>query len=298
MSILRVGYIPEHFSTPIQFARLNGYFKEQGTTVELIEYPSGSGHLISSLNADEIDIAVGLTEAFVRGIADTANPKDLKYEIVGTYVNSPLNWAVSTGVDRDDINSLKDLQNGKMGVSRIGSGSYVMSFVLAADQGFEEPFQEFPVCHTFQQLRKRANDGSCDAFMWEYYTTKKYYESPKELKMVGNIYTPWPSWVIVRNKKQDNKCTLAFTKAIDLGIEYFNKYPQDAIDYIHKNLDYSEADAREWLKTVEFNTSGCHNFLNSDQVILKTLGILRSANVLQLDDVQQEENMKYGIAQF
>lgn len=299
-SVVRVGYIPEHFSTPIQFARVNGYFKEKGLEVELIEYPSGSGHLITSLNNDEIDIAIGLTEAFIRGIADTADPAALKYEIVGTYVNSPLNWAVSTGVHRDDIQNLKDLQNGKMGVSRIGSGSYVMSYVLAMDQGFTQPFKDFPVCHTFKQLRAAVNDKSADAFMWEYFTTKRYYGGPqKELKMVGNIYTPWPSWVIVRNKKPSNAQTLAFTKSIDEGISYFRANPEKAVHYIAENLDYTEADAREWLKTVEFNAGGCHNFIDGDQVVERTIEVLGRAHVLKEQPGQESgRNLRFGVAQF
>jgi ABC-type nitrate/sulfonate/bicarbonate transport system substrate-binding protein len=41
-----------------------------------------------------------------------------------------IGWAISTGAKRD-INSVADIKGGKIGISRIGSGSYVMGFVLA-----------------------------------------------------------------------------------------------------------------------------------------------------------------------
>ena len=199
--MIKVGYIPEHFSTPLQFAKLRGYFTAEELDLELIPYPSGSGHLIQSLNSNEIDIAIGLTEAFVRGIVDTDPGDKPKYQIVGTYVKSPLNWAVSTGISRD-LHSLDELEGGKIGVSRIGSGSYVMSFVLALQKGFQRQFSDYPVCNTFANLRQSVNSGDSDAFMWEYFTTKKYYDS-KEIKMLGNIYTPWPSWVVVKHRAFD-----------------------------------------------------------------------------------------------
>lgn len=297
-STVRVGYIPEHFSTPIQFAQAKGYFTENGISVDLIPFLSGSGHLIQSLKNDEIDIAIGLTEAFVRGLADTEKDEVLKYQIVGTYVNSPLNWAVSTGINRDDVNSLEQLEGGNIGVSRIGSGSYVMSYVLALDQGFKKspPFRDFPVCHTFEQLRKSVNNSSCDAFMWEYFTTKKYYDNPKELKMIGNIYTPWPSWVIVRNTKLSQDVTLKFTKGLDQGISYFNENHEEAIKYIHENLDYTEEDAREWIKTVEFNDGGCHIFVDGPNVIEKTINVLSTARVLKQGNQETLEELINRVA--
>jgi TRAP-type uncharacterized transport system substrate-binding protein len=39
---------------------------------------------------------------------------------VGTYVESPLRWAISTGKERADINGVSDLKGKRVGVSRIG----------------------------------------------------------------------------------------------------------------------------------------------------------------------------------
>jgi len=82
---LKVGYVPEHFSTPLHFAT-----KHFGLTAELIPFPSGTGHMITSIRAGEIDVAIGLTEGWVAGLGKDDIEGDGGYKIVGTYVQTPL----------------------------------------------------------------------------------------------------------------------------------------------------------------------------------------------------------------
>lgn len=82
---LRIGFVPEHFSTPIHFAQ-----KHFGLTATLKSFPSGSGHMITALRSGEIDVAIGLTEAWVAGLGKEDTPGDGGYRIVGNYVKTPL----------------------------------------------------------------------------------------------------------------------------------------------------------------------------------------------------------------
>jgi hypothetical protein len=82
---LRVGYVPEHFSTPLYFAK-----HHFGLSVELIPFPSGTGHMITSIRSGEIDVAIGLTEGWVAGLGKEDVEGDGGYKIVGTYVETPL----------------------------------------------------------------------------------------------------------------------------------------------------------------------------------------------------------------
>lgn len=75
----------------------------------------------------------------------------------------------------------------------------------------------------------------------------------------------------------------AFLKAVDEGVKYFNTHGDEAVEYIATNLDYSEADAREWLKTVEFSKD-CRAVDRND--IEKTVDILRKAGVVKDDTVK------------
>ncbi|KAI5965532.1 hypothetical protein CANMA_003394 [Candida margitis] len=292
MSTLRVAYIPEHFSTPLFFAQQQGYYAKHSLSIEFVKVPEGSGRLINLLNNNEVDVAIGLTEAFV---ADIAKGND-KIKLLDTYVRSPLLWAVSTGSNRNEITKVQDLRSfGKIGISRLGSGSYIMSFVLAHQMGFDK-FNEFAICSNFKNLRDSVNkiqpqgDSPAyeisDAFMWEYFTSKKYYDSG-EIKQIGEIYTPWPSWVItastkaVAAKQQDIH---NFISAVNQGTAYFNQHIDEAVDYIASNLDYSAEDAKQWTKTVQFNDKVGEVALDWDKIVVKTTNVLKDAGVLQDSD--------------
>jgi hypothetical protein len=82
---LRVGFVPEHFSTPLHFAT-----QHFGLKAELTPFPSGTGHMITSLRAGEIDVGIGLTEGWVAGLGKVDVEGDGGYKIVGTYVETPL----------------------------------------------------------------------------------------------------------------------------------------------------------------------------------------------------------------
>lgn len=85
MAPLRVGFVPEHFSTPIYFAKK--YF---GLEADLVPFPSGTGHMITALRSGEIDVGIGLTEGWVAGLGKKDVSGDGGYRLVGTYVETPL----------------------------------------------------------------------------------------------------------------------------------------------------------------------------------------------------------------
>lgn len=224
-----------------------------------------------------LDVAVGLTEAFISGIGKGSD----WFKLVGTYVQSPLCWAISTGINRD-LKTEDDICGKNIGISRIGSGSYVMPFVLAYQKEWKDEYK-FTVLQNFKNLRDAVNlkEGvePADAFMWEIFTTKKYYTNG-EIKNIGRIYTPWPSWVITASTDviSSNSTELsAFLKSVQEGIEYFKEHQEEAAEWISSNLDYSIEDAKAWLETVTFSddTSSV-----DPKVVKKTIDILKAANVL------------------
>ncbi|KAK7530131.1 hypothetical protein IWX49DRAFT_359958 [Phyllosticta citricarpa] len=276
---LRIGFVPEHFSTPLHFAH-----KHFGLKADLVPFPSGTGHMIQSLQSNEIDVGIGLTEGWVNGIGDAIANKGgadaAGYKLVGTYVETPLCWAISTGKD-PQLKRVEELRGKKIGVSRIGSGSYVMGFVLADQHGWldqskpgEAPFEVVPL-NTFAKLREAVNDGTADFFMWEHFTSKRYYDNG-EIKRIGEIYTPWPSWHIVARDPKDERMQ-GMSDAINKGIEYYGEHQQEAIEYISTHLDYSAEDAKEWTKTVRF----AENVRGVDPAVIeKTIDILAKAGRL------------------
>lgn len=81
--LLPTNSLIEHFSTPLHFAQ-----KHFGLNATLVPFPSGTGHMITSLQADEIDVGIGLTEGWVAGLGK--HGEKAGYKIVGTYVETPL----------------------------------------------------------------------------------------------------------------------------------------------------------------------------------------------------------------
>jgi ABC-type nitrate/sulfonate/bicarbonate transport system substrate-binding protein len=238
--------------------------------------------MVQSLKSKEIDVGIGLTEGWVAGLGKEASASDYPYRIVGTYVETPLCWAISSGAERADVKSIPDLKGKKIGVSRIGSGSYVMGFVLADQNGWldtsasgKPPF-EVVVLNDFKRLRDGVNHGEADFFMWEHFTSKRYYDNG-EIKRVGEIYTPWSSWKIVAAPSASQQQLEQMFTAINKGIEHFEGNKDEAVEYISTQLDYSKEDATSWLDTVRFpkDVKGV-----DEGVIEKTVDILSKAGVL------------------
>lgn len=154
-----------------------------------------------------------------------------------------------------------------------------MSFVLADKQGWlkvpgQQPFDV--VClETFERLRQAVNSDTADFFMWEHFTSKRYFDN-HEIKRIGEIYTPWSSWKIAARDVGDERLQDLFTK-LNQGIRHFLDQPEEAVTYISSQLDYSEDDAREWLKTVEFakDVKGVRV-----ETVKNTMAVLRSAGCM------------------
>lgn len=282
---LRIGYVPEHYLLPLHLARPHFPFP-----VELTPFPSGTGHMITSLRSDHIDLAIGLTEGWVAGLL-TAQGKEAKgYSIVGSWVKNPLRWAIVTGRNRDDINSVESLrQNRRVGVSRLGSGSHVMAFVLAQQEGWlEDSKLEIVPLGPFKDLRDGVTAGTADFFMWEHFTTKPSFQAEDTpLKNIGEIYTPWPSWHIAASSKtfpepqEDEKLGQVF-ESLDRGIKEFYSNTDEGVRLLgtgELGCHYAEEDAREWLKAVEFydSTKGV-----DARVMDGVVKVLQGAGVIEL----------------
>ncbi|OSD06638.1 periplasmic binding protein-like II [Trametes coccinea BRFM310] len=270
--VLRVGYVREHFSSPLlQFAEEDG-----GKTFTLVECPSGTGQLIGRLEKDEIDVAIALTDPLISGIAKGSKA----YKLVGSYVTTPLNWAVITGKN-SPYNSISDLQGTTIGISRYGSGSQTMAYVMALQQGWPTNELKFQVNNDIRGLIDSVNDGSTSAFMWEWFTTKPFVDAG-ECRFIGSVPTPWPSWLIAAHPERAPASALTpFLEALSGHVRAFDAPEQRAaadVAFIKDKFGYAEEDIKAWLKTVGYPQS-CLEI--PKQVILDTLSVLEKAGFVQ-----------------
>ncbi|KAL4801623.1 hypothetical protein BDV18DRAFT_154872 [Aspergillus unguis] len=272
---IRIGYVPEHYLAPLHLALRHPNAQSLPYKISLIPFPSGTGHMITSLRANEIDVAIGLTEGWVAGLAGKqapAAPEERGYNVVGHWVDTPLRWAIVTGRKRDELNGVKDLEGGRVGISRLGSGSHIMSFVLAQQQGWKSSSLSPVVTGPFGALRDgvtgnnlEAGKPSSEFFMWEHFTTKPWFHATSskpdpELKKIGEIFTPWPSWLIVASSsvfptpEKDERLDSLF-KLLDEGVKEFKRDLGNVVKLLgtgELGCHYGEEDASKWIKDVRF----------------------------------------------
>ncbi|KAK2807119.1 hypothetical protein FQN51_004733 [Onygenales sp. PD_10] len=318
---IRIGYVPEHYLTPLHLAlRLNAASDSPlPFKISLIPFPSGTGHMITSLRANEIDIGIGLTEGWVAGLVGKAQlekpGEDGGYKIVGEWVDSPLRWAIVTGRERGEIKGVGDLKGGRVGVSRLGSGSHIMSFVLAQDQNWPadttttNPLTPV-ILGPFPSLRDGVSGPSptADFFMWEQFTTKpSFHPTPSNpsppLKKIGEIFTPWPSWFIAASTAtfptlaEDERLASLF-KVLDRGIEAFEADRAEVVRLLgtgELGCTYVEDDAKEWLKDVRFVKGGVRGV--NGEVIREVVSLLKVAGVVPAG-IGEEEAMNRVVGIF
>ncbi|BGP18416.1 hypothetical protein JCM10213_001663 [Rhodosporidiobolus nylandii] len=275
---LRIAYVPEHFASPL----LQLAAKDE--TIELVPCPSGTGQIMSAIKAGEVDLAIALTESLIAGIAK----KTAEFKLVGTYVTSPLNWAVVVGKE-SKYQKLEDLRGERIGISRIGSGSQVMASYMGLRENWVDKdgkVEEIPfeVLDTFKNLRDGVNDGRAAAFMWEWFTTKPYLN---EVRFIGSVPTPWHSWVLVappRTTAPDSPLRPIlqhFLTNLTSSIQAFDAKDAregSSKEFIKGHFGYPEEDVQAWLKQVSYPEGDVREVDRG--MVEKTLKTLEAAGVL------------------
>ncbi|KAJ9206266.1 hypothetical protein DTO021D3_4887 [Paecilomyces variotii] len=309
---IRIGYVPEHYLTPLHLAVRSASSLPFNFT--LVPFPSGTGHMITCLREKEIDIGIGLTEGWVAGLTGKSqlhqNVVSGGYKVVGHWVETPLRWAIVTGREREDINSVSDLKGSRVGVSRLGSGSHIMSFVLSQQQGWGPDSLSTVPLGPFSDLRDgvtgfdaknpdKPPKPAAEFFMWEQFTTKPYFHQTADkphppLKKIGEIYTPWPSWLVVAststfpNPEKDENLAKLF-EVLDQGIKEFERNTDQAVKFLgtgELGCTYTEDDAKEWLKDVRFAQGGTRGV--DKKVIEGVVDVLKVAGVVS-EDMKNDE---------
>lgn len=270
---LRVGYVREHFSSPLlQFAS-----HDRNTTFTLVECPGGTGQLISRLSNDEIDVAIALTDALIAGIANGSKA----YKLVGSYVSTPLNWAVITGIE-SKYQNIAELEGTPIGISRVGSGSQTMAYVMAQQQGWTADTLRFKVNNDIRGLIDSVNEGSTSVFMWEWFTTKPFVDAG-QVRFIGSVPTPWPSWLIAAHPSQERAPThdlRTFLETLSTYVVSFDAPENRArpnVEFIKETFGYREKDIGAWLQTVRY-PQNCSDI--PEKVISDTLAMLEKAGVV------------------
>ncbi len=248
MKTIKIAGVPEHFNLPWHLCLENGEFEDVGIDLRWTDVPEGTGKMCQMLRSGETDIAVILTEGIVKDI-NAGNPS----KIVQMYVESPLIWGIHVA-DQSKYTSLSDLENTKAAISRIGSGSQLMAYVNANNQGWKTNDMQFEIVDTIDGAAKALTNETADYFMWERFMTKPLVDKGI-FRKIADCPTPWPCFVIaVRDevlKKHPN--TIAqILEVINLTTEEFKEIPsidRTLAEKYHQKIE----DIQEWLSLTEWS---------------------------------------------
>jgi cyclopropane fatty-acyl-phospholipid synthase-like methyltransferase/ABC-type nitrate/sulfonate/bicarbonate transport system substrate-binding protein len=248
LPVVRVAGVPEHFNYSWHLGMEKGIFAKHGVQVEFVEMKLGTGAMITSCKNDEVDLIVALTEGLV---SDIVKGSDLR--LVGTYVQSPLCWAISTGRN-SPFNTVEDLKGQTFGISRFSSGSHLMVCVLAMERGWHPQNDvHFAVKGDFQSLRNGVNDGSTAAFLWETFTTKPFHDSG-EIRRIGEITTPWPCFMLAGREPvltQKREAVRAVLAGIREATRLFHSDSENMPAQIAAKYQLQPQDAKQWYEQVQ-----------------------------------------------
>jgi ABC-type nitrate/sulfonate/bicarbonate transport system substrate-binding protein len=248
MTTLKIAGVPEHFNLPWHLCIENQEFAVANIDLQWIDVPEGTGKLAQMLNSGETDIAVILTEGIVKDIAG-GNPS----KIVQVYVESPLIWGIHVAAN-SKFKTIADLQDAKVAISRIGSGSQLMAYVNAEQNGWKTADLQFEIVNTINGAVESLMAGTSDYFMWEHFMTKPLVDQGI-FRRLGDCPTPWPCFVIaVREEvlEQHAADILEVLKIINKKTRLFKNIPNiDAILASCYKLEI--ADIREWLSMTQWS---------------------------------------------
>ncbi len=187
--LVRVGGVPEHFNYPWHVAIDSGAFDSLGVAVEWIDFPGGTGAIMAALESGEIDMATPLTEGAITAIAN-GNPS----ELVSIWVDSPLLWGIHVAND-SPFDRVEGLEGQRFAISRYGSGSELMSLVLAQNNGWTLTDDSWVPVGGLDGALAALPAGDAEVFLWNLSMTQPHV-SDGTFRRIGVLPTPWPSFAI------------------------------------------------------------------------------------------------------
>jgi ABC-type nitrate/sulfonate/bicarbonate transport system substrate-binding protein len=248
MTTIRIGGVPEHFNLPWHLAIEDDAFAKAGIDLQWQDVPEGTGKMSKLLREERLDVSCILTDGIVKDII-AGNPS----RILQVYVSTPLLWGVHAPA-AIEADSTKQLEDATIAISRYGSGSHLMSYLLAKRHGWDTSDIDFELINTLEGAVSALSENRAQLFLWERYMTQPIVDRGI-FKRLETIATPWPSFVIAAT----NSCIAEKEDALAKMLHIINTYTSDfklipCIDTtIASHYDLQVGDVQQWLMRTEFS---------------------------------------------
>lgn len=277
-----IGGVPEHFNTPWYQAVEGGDFTGRPYEVTWRDFPDGTGAMCEALREREIHVAVLLADGVVTDIL-YGNPA----RIVGTYVETPLQWGIHVHAD-SLLERPEELAGQRFAISRRGSGSHLMAFVEAHMRGWlDEHGMEFVTVGGLEGARAALASGEAEGFMWERLMTRSLVEHG-EWRRLGVRPSPWPAFLIAAHPsviEEHPRWLLEILATVQRRCFELKTDLDASQTYIGLRFDLDAGATREWLEETEWRCSPEVSSRQLREVVdtLKRVGVIaRHANPEEL----------------
>jgi len=250
MTTLHIGGVPEHFNLPWHLAIENKAFKNEGIDLIWTDQPGGTGQMTKALRNGTLDIAVLLTEGIVADIIK-GNPSLL----VQQFVRSPLIWGIHCAAAAP-FNTIDDIKDARFAISRQGSGSHIMAYVFAEQQGWVPKEIQTVVVGNFEGAREAFKNDKADILLWEKFMTKPFVDSG-ELKRIGETITPWSCFMIAATENALKEKQAAIAQTLKIIRKYCNDFMdrEDAVELVAERYNILPKDAATWYRQTGWSTN-------------------------------------------
>lgn len=267
MDKIRIVGVPEHFNFPWVKTVEEQPFEEKGILLEWKDEPKGSGAMNKALREDQADVAVILTESFINDRLE-GNPG----RIIGLHVQSPLIWGIHVS-SKFPTQTIDELQIAPFAISRFGSGSHLMAFLLADYANWDLGRLEFEVVGDIDGAKAALDSPEPKFFLWEKFMTQPLVDEGL-FKRVGEIPTPWPCFVIVASAKALTQYPHELKQLRDL-VYAKSASLRKSVDLpltLSKKYGVKESDIQAWLSQTEWANSDTI----ASEMLLSTMETLKA----------------------
>lgn len=278
MNQIKIGGVPEHFNLPWRLAIEEGHFNFLNQKIIWEDQPMGTGQMVQKLKDGELDMAVLLTEGIIKAILEDG----LDATILQVYVSSPLRWGIHVP-HQSDIRSFDDLKDKIFAISRIGSGSHLMTYVKAEHEGWDLNALKFKVVGDVEACINSLESNETQGFLWEKYTTFPYTEKER-CRYIDEVVTPWPCFVLAIPRKTDPSKINDLKKMIEVVLQLAAtlKTSDDVSELIGWRYNLRLGQVKNWLIETNWNYL-CHDYKNEIEKTvnyLVKLGLVKSENAM------------------
>ncbi len=273
---LKIGGVPEHFNYPWYLAFKAKEFRNQNINLRWKDCYGGTGEMCAGLRSGDIDIAVVLTEGIIKDIIN-GNPS----KIVQVFVKSPLLWGIHVD-HHSEFQTIEELKDKTVAISRYGSGSQLMAIVNANNQGWNVDELDFKVVQNLSGGIESLTKGEADYFMWEQFTTKPLVDN-QTFRRIDSCPTPWPCFVIAVR----NEVLATNEEEIKIILDIINRYTRsfkstpNLSHLLAERYEQKTQDIRSWLKITKWN---------SDRYISKNLITRIQNKMVKYNVIKRKEN--------